>query len=90
MKTKESGSVKVDSPASSEKTLLNKSEKTIAKFSVKPSNSSDDDLTLDEFTISFAGSSITKDDIRVKVDGEPFDPTSVSGGKITFEPFSQV
>ena len=89
-KTKESGTTKVESTESTEKTLLKKAEKTIASFRVKPSNAGDEDLTLDEFTVKFTPNTITSGDIRVKVDGEPFDASSVDGDNITFEPFTNI
>jgi hypothetical protein len=89
-KTKESGTTKVESTESTEKTLLKKAEKTVATFRVKPSNADDEDLTLDEFTVKFTPNTIKSGDIRVKVDGEPFDATSVDGDNITFEPFTNI
>ena len=89
-KTKESGTTKVESTESTEKTLLKKAEKTVATFRVKPSNADDEDLTLDEFTVKFTPNTIKSGDIRVKVDGEPFDATSVDDDNITFEPFTNI
>ena len=75
-KTKESGSVKVEATTSKNTVLLKARNQNIAEFTVKPSNSSDDDLTLDSLKISFSGAAITADDIRVKVDGTEYDATS--------------
>ena len=81
-KTKESGSVKVETTTSKNTVLLKAKNQNIAEFTVKPSNSSDDDLTLDSLEISFSGVSLTADDIRVKVDGTEYDATS----GFTYEP----
>ena len=75
-KTKESGSTKVEAGTSKNTVLLKGRNKSIATFTIKPSNSSDDDLTLDSFEISFSGATITANDIRVKVDGTEYDATN--------------
>ena len=82
-KTKESGSVKVDSATSKNTVLLKARNQNIATFTVKPSNSSDDDLTLDTIVLEFSGdATVTADKIRVKVDGTEYDATS----GLTYEP----
>jgi hypothetical protein len=40
--------------------------------------------------VKFTPNTITSGDIRVKVDGEPFDASSVDGDNITFEPFTNI
>ena len=75
-KTKASGSVKVEAGTSKNTVLLKGRNKSIATFTIKPSNSSDDDLTLDSLEIEFSGATITANDIRVKVDGTEYDATS--------------
>ena len=85
-KTKESGSVKVEAGTSKNTVLLKGRNKSIATFTIKPSNSSDDDLTLDSLEIEFSGATITADDIRVKVDGTEYDATS----GLTYEPSENI
>ena len=81
-KTKESGSVKVEGGKSTNTVLLKARNQNIATFTVKPSNSSDDDLTLDSLVLSFSWDAISANQIRVKVDGTEYD--AVSG--LRYEP----
>jgi hypothetical protein len=52
IKIKDAGSVKVDAAASKNTVLLRAKNQKVAEFSVKPSNSADTDLTLDNMTIT--------------------------------------
>jgi len=81
-KTKESGSVKVEGGTSTNTVLLKARNQNIATFTVKPSNSTDDDLTLDSLVLSFSWDAISANQIRVKVDGTEYD--AVSG--LRYEP----
>ena len=68
IKTKTSWTITIDAGKSSNTYLLKGANQTFAKFTVKPSNESNDDLTLDELILAFDGDqNITANDIRVKV-----------------------
>jgi hypothetical protein len=76
MSVKVSGSTKLDS-SEKDTVLLKANNQTLAKFTVKPSNANDEDITLD--TLSFAIEStpaITNTGIRVKIDGTEYDADS--------------
>ena len=82
-KTKESGSVKVEAGTAKNTVLLKAKNQNIAEFMVKPSNSTDEDLTLDSLKISFTwDATITANDIRVKIDGTEYD---ANAGTLTYE-----
>jgi hypothetical protein len=53
MSIKVSGSTKIDSTAK-DTVLLKANNQTLAKFTVKPSNSNDEDITLDTLSFSIA------------------------------------
>lgn len=83
IKTKESGSVKVDAWTAKNTVLLKAKNQNIAEFVIKPSNSSDEDLTLDELVISFSWDAVDADGIRVKIDGTEYD---AEAGTLKYEP----
>ena len=80
METKAKGSVTIPSTSDSKTALLKAQNTTIAKFTIKPSNSNEG-ITLENMVLSgnVNGSGLTSDDIRVKVAGiEQDDATAVS------------
>ena len=68
VKVVEQGTLNIDSTAKN--TVLLKSKKTLAEFTVKPSKSSDDEIVLKSIVFSW---SVTSGDIKVVVDGETFE-----------------
>ena len=89
MKTKESGSTTISAGSSKNTVLLKAKNQTIAEFTVKPSNSSDEDLNLDsiELTFTWGSKTIGSGDIRVKVDWTEYDADTDNGdGVLTYLP----
>lgn len=80
METKAKGSVTIPSTSDSKTALLKAQNTTIAKFTIKPSNSNEG-ITLENMVLSgnIDGTALTSGDIRVKVAGvEQDDSTTVT------------
>ena len=77
VKVVEQGTLNINSSAKN--TVLLKSKKTIAEFTVKPSKAGDDDIVLK--SIEFDGAGISTGNIKVTVDGETF-----TSNTLTYEP----
>ena len=77
VKVVEQGTLNINSSAKN--TVLLKSKKTIAEFTVKPSKSGDEDIVLQ--TIVFSWGVLNTGDIKVVVDGETF-----TSNTLTYEP----
>jgi hypothetical protein len=77
MTIKVSGSTKIESSAK-DTVLLKANNQTLAKFTVKPSNSNDDGITLDtlKFTAKSGAANLDLKEVRVKIDGTEYDPDS--------------
>ena len=93
IKTKTSWTITIDAGKSSNTYLLKGANKTFASFTVKPSNSSNDDLTLDDLVLVFDGDSdITADDIRVKVAKQEIsaDDEASSANNIVYAPNEEI
>ena len=92
MSIKVSGSTKIDTTAK-DTVLLKANNQTLAKFTVKPSNSNDDGITLD--TLSFTATSgaagtLSSGDIRVKIWGSEYDVDPDAGANLKYSPNEKI
>ena len=80
------GSVTVSTVDTSKSTvLLKKANASVATFTVKPENSNDEDLYLEDLTITITNGdgNLTADDVNVKIDGSTQDGEALAASEVT-------